>query len=297
MILNLHLVLVVTVWVLGGEASSAFAHAGGKLRVRGSAAHKTAAEPDVLSQSQSTVAGASSVRAPQLPPITQECHGDQPCPPITVVVNTYTLSSQDSASKEANFVAKSPSQASKKVAKDSASEALVAEYKALTTEVHEEWDAWEGLAGNLGPKIESLDEASKGLKAVISSARMLQVPSVNGICANLTSCSACAASPVCGWCTSSLTCVPGMPEGPAEAGACGGQKVAYSFSACPGMACEVFTSCQLCTQQGTCGWCSSDNRCAEGSEWGPMDTKSPSKVVCAAKSPSWVHSDGQHKQC
>lgn len=185
---------------------------------------------------------------------------------------------------------------------------LLQEYSSLQREVRQEWESWQGLAGNLGPKIEHLQQASNNLRAVVSSVRDLHIPDVGSRCSQFTSCNECAASTICGWCTSSLRCVPGTRDGVAEPGICGtgiGDNGAYSFSSCPGMACEAYSSCEKCTRQPSCGWChaaGSPGQCLQGSEWGPMGAApgAPNAAVaatCPAEGPEWIHLNGKHSQC
>jgi len=185
---------------------------------------------------------------------------------------------------------------------------LLEEYNSLHKEVHEEWESWQGLASSLGPKMEHLHQASNSLKAVVSSVHDLHIPSVASLCSQLTSCDSCAASSICGWCTSALRCVPGTPDGILEPGSCGagdGADGAYSFSSCPGMGCDAYSSCGQCTLQATCGWCGATGgpgHCLQGSEWGPMGAApgGPNAAVaasCPARGPSWIHSNGHHSQC
>lgn len=201
----------------------------------------------------------------------------------------------------------SPKKRVEKLAKNMTAE-LLEEYDSLHKEVLGEWESWQGLAARLGPKIEHLQQASNGLKAVVSSVRDLHIPSVGSHCAKLTSCDTCAASAICGWCTSSLRCVPGSQDGVLEPGACGtspGSDAAYSFSSCPGMGCDAYLSCGDCTQQASCGWCgtaSGPGHCLQGSEWGPMGAapggpNSEVAATCTAQGPTWIHRNGQHNQC
>lgn len=194
-----------------------------------------------------------------------------------------------------------------KLAKNMTAE-LLQEYNSLHKEVHEVWESWQGLAGSLGPKMEYLQQASNSLRAVVSSVHDLHIPDVRSLCSKLTSCDACAASSICGWCTSSLVCVPGTPDGILEPGACGtgvGSDGAYSFSSCPGMGCDAYLSCAECTQQASCGWCgaaSGTGHCLQGSEWGPMGAApgGPNEalaVTCPAQGPDWIHRNGKQSQC
>merc|ERR1711924_389900 len=96
----------------------------------------------------------------------------------------------------------------------------------------------------------------------------LRVPSIAKVCEKLGSCGECAASSVCGWCTASMKCVPGTRDGPGdEVAPC--PVAQYSYALCPGMDCKAYNSCELCTGDAMCGWCSSSSTCIGGTEWGP----------------------------
>jgi len=106
-----------------------------------------------------------------------------------------------------------------KIPKDAMVE-LVDEYGLLQKEVRDQWKSWQELAASLGPKIESMKSSASSLRALVSSVRDLQIPDIHTICRKLASCDECAASSVCGWCTSTLRCVPGTRDGILEPGAC-----------------------------------------------------------------------------
>lgn len=185
---------------------------------------------------------------------------------------------------------------------------LLKEYSSLNEEVNKEWASWTALAGSLGPKIEHLQQASNSLHEVETSVQDLHIPDVRSMCSKLASCGECTASSICGWCTSSLHCVPGTPNGMLEPGSCHigvDSNEAYSFSSCPGMGCDAYSSCEDCSRQASCGWCgaaSGPGHCLQGSEWGPMGA-SPGgpnaelAVTCPAGGPDWIHRNGKHSQC
>lgn len=185
---------------------------------------------------------------------------------------------------------------------------LLDQYSSLSKEVQEEWESWQALAGSLGPKMEHLQQASNGLRAVESSVHDLHIPDVRSLCSKLTSCDECAASSTCGWCISSLRCVPGTLNGMLEPGACNigvESNAAYSFSSCPGMGCDAYSSCKDCSRQASCGWCgaaSGPGHCLQGSEWGPMGAtpggpNAELAATCPADGPDWIHRNGKHSQC
>jgi hypothetical protein len=89
-------------------------------------------------------------------------------------------------------------------------------------------------------------------------------------CQSQSSCEGCRVTTNCGWCATGTDgyCAEGNSTAPYPPGACAGRWSAFP-DYCP--ACDGLTSCQSCTTagQGTCGWCTTLNRCMSGTVNGP----------------------------
>lgn len=148
---------------------------------------------------------------------------------------------------------------------------LRANFETLRRDLGKEWSSWSDLSAMVWPKVDKLALDAKRMDQTLTSAKELRLPSVVGLCAKLKTCSECSTSPICGWCSSSMRCVPGGEDGPVDSSFCATSAKDYLFSGCPGMSCPSYTSCGPCISDGLCGWCASSRRCFEGSEWGPSD--------------------------
>mmetsp|Transcript_103154 Transcript_103154/g.178145 ORF Transcript_103154/g.178145 Transcript_103154/m.178145 type:complete len:239 (+) Transcript_103154:87-803(+) len=139
--------------------------------------------------------------------------------------------------------------------------ALVSEYDALQSDVQEAWNSWQEAVAVLGPKVERLSLEATRMKEALSSARRLRVPKLKEVCARAGSCGLCAEIPICGWCATSMKCVPGNLGGPLA------QCPQYHFNTCSGMSCEVYESCETCTTDLSCAWSTLSLKCTDGKTW------------------------------
>lgn len=145
---------------------------------------------------------------------------------------------------------------------------LLTEFTGLQGVVAQAWHDLEDVSAVVRPQVTRLSLQAEHMQEVLKDARKLRVPSVDAVCEDIgSSCSKCAESSICGWCTASMKCVPGSRNGPGEDGSCPAAQ--YSYESCPGMGCKGFNSCDLCTADAMCGWCSSSSTCIDGTEWGP----------------------------
>jgi len=190
------------------------------------------------------------------------------------------------------------------------SAAIRASFEKLRHDLGKEWKSWTDLSAEVWPKVDRLALEAKRMDQALTSAQELRLPSVVGLCSSLEHCSDCAASPICGWCASSMRCVPGGLDGPVDSALCTTTAATdYLFERCPGMSCPSYTSCGPCTADGLCGWCASTSRCLEGSEWGPsghdkvhFESRQPcdhignsSDVTACADPKNWVHRDSSSR--
>lgn len=176
---------------------------------------------------------------------------------------------------------------------------LLTEFAALRDDVGKAWQDFEEVSATVGPQVKRLSLKADHLREVIKDARKLRVPSIAKVCEELGACGKCAASPVCGWCTASMKCIPGSRDGPAdEAEPCPAAQ--YSYEMCAGMSCKAYASCDLCTRDAMCGWCSSSSTCIDGTEWGPsraalalpfLAARQPCDFLTSGSTPA------QDKQC
>lgn len=77
---------------------------------------------------------------------------------------------------------------------------------------------------------------------------------------SLGQCLPCTSSEACGFCTSTLQCLPGTQLGPFDDVPC--PEWHYESSSCPAIPnCQAYTNCQSCAAIDQCAWCASDNLC------------------------------------
>merc|ERR1719326_1636363 len=105
---------------------------------------------------------------------------------------------------------------------------LLAEFASLRGVVGQAWHDLEEVSSVVGPLVKRLSLKAAKLREVIDDAKKLRVPNIAQACEELGSCSKCAASSVCGWCSASMKCVPGNRDGPAdEAAPCPAAQYSY----------------------------------------------------------------------
>eukprot|EP00735_Rhodelphis_limneticus_P009489 TRINITY_DN2769_c0_g1::TRINITY_DN2769_c0_g1_i1::g.27575::m.27575 TRINITY_DN2769_c0_g1::TRINITY_DN2769_c0_g1_i1::g.27575 ORF type:complete len:4524 (-),score=1560.18,sp/Q80YX1/TENA_MOUSE/33.67/5e-46,sp/Q80YX1/TENA_MOUSE/34.16/1e-43,sp/Q80YX1/TENA_MOUSE/31.55/2e-41,sp/Q80YX1/TENA_MOUSE/31.33/7e-16,Filamin/PF00630.14/3.2e-08,Filamin/PF00630.14/7.8e-06,Filamin/PF00630.14/0.00064,Filamin/PF00630.14/3.8,Filamin/PF00630.14/1.4e-05,Filamin/PF00630.14/2.7e-12,Filamin/PF00630.14/3.8e-06,Filamin/PF00630.14 len=110
-------------------------------------------------------------------------------------------------------------------------------------------------------------------------------------CSQYTDCTSCLEVAdehrVCGWCSSSNTCIDGTSDGPLQSSQCDAD--AFDFDTCP---CSIYSSCETCLSDveddttGTkrdCGWCPESGTCFDGTSAGPADDD-----TCAAGPLNWA---------
>lgn len=107
------------------------------------------------------------------------------------------------------------------------------------------------------------------------------------LCNGLTTCAACSAQAVCGWCSTggdSGSCMPGTSTGP-NSGSCSVDSWWYSANNCPAVEqCSLAQSCTACaTGSSGCGWCQGSATCMPGTSLGPTGN------TCSA---GWANSIG-----
>lgn len=90
-------------------------------------------------------------------------------------------------------------------------------------------------------------------------------------CVSRTECGGCTTTPGCGWCRSSLSCMPGTPSGPTMGRTCPSWAGSRSSCANPSDSCNSSGNCASCTQRAGCGWCSDSDTCHSGTSSGPND--------------------------
>mmetsp|Transcript_51158 Transcript_51158/g.147641 ORF Transcript_51158/g.147641 Transcript_51158/m.147641 type:complete len:226 (+) Transcript_51158:146-823(+) len=146
------------------------------------------------------------------------------------------------------------------------------ELEGLSNEVSQATSMWDNLEASVQPQILRLHNEADQLRNILGSVRKLRIPNVIAFCRGLGSCSSCAAEPVCGWCSTSMKCVPGTKQGPADLSFCSFPSDVYTYGACPGQDCGGYTSCETCTADATCGWQSRELQCMTGTERGPWNT-------------------------
>lgn len=194
--------------------------------------------------------------------------------------------SEQSALSESNDRGQRQEENEPKREAKNATASLVNEFEALQVTVGAAWKDMEEVAAEVRPQIMRLSLKAGHLKEVLKDSRRLSVPSAAAVCEELNSCTKCATSSICGWCGESMKCVPGSHNGPADS--CPAAQ--FSYESCPGMGCKSLTSCDLCTQDAMCGWCSSSAMCIDGTEWGPSRA-ALSLPFLAAKVPCTVASN------
>mmetsp|Transcript_33833 Transcript_33833/g.79063 ORF Transcript_33833/g.79063 Transcript_33833/m.79063 type:complete len:250 (+) Transcript_33833:70-819(+) len=180
-----------------------------------------------------------------------------------------------------------------------ASASLDAEMEGLQREMQASWSSWQEAYGTAASEVEGLNESATHLEELVESARRLGGGNAAvEYCQSFTSqgCSGCVSSHICGWCASSMTCVPGTKaHGVAGDGSLCPSAGAFTWGTCPGQSCGSYTACGTCTADANCGWCSAalpspGGGCISGSEWGPI--RVPGSVVeCPAM--SWVHRNSE----
>lgn len=86
-------------------------------------------------------------------------------------------------------------------------------------------------------------------------------------------CPACSAESGCGYCMSSLLCLPGIDEsGPTDGSSC--PNWIYDSKSCPAVPnCGDYIDCAGCAKQDECAWCASGNVCTTIAEAFSMDCR------------------------
>lgn len=185
--------------------------------------------------------------------------------------------------------------------------ALASELSDLRLDVDKAWKAWAEVRKEVEPKVEHMSQEADELRGVLDSVKQLRIPSIRKMCSELNSCNSCANVEICGWCAQSMTCVPGTQAGPVESTMCLASTT-YSFSTCPNMSCEDYTTCGACTGDELCGWHQGDKKCVTGTEFGPTSDGLPAfpakgyqhsvnHMVLGTALLDWVHRDQPRSSC
>eukprot|EP00301_Raphidiophrys_heterophryoidea_P019281 c4242_g1_i1.p2 GENE.c4242_g1_i1~~c4242_g1_i1.p2 ORF type:complete len:172 (+),score=23.62 c4242_g1_i1:156-671(+) len=80
-------------------------------------------------------------------------------------------------------------------------------------------------------------------------------------CSVYESCHVCVQDINCGWCAGERTCVSGSAHQPLAIDEHGKKCTAFDFFSCPGFRCGAYHSCEGCSRDQFCGWCSQTWNC------------------------------------
>jgi hypothetical protein len=94
-------------------------------------------------------------------------------------------------------------------------------------------------------------------------------------CLNRNSCRICLEDPKCVWCNIAKTCKPGDISGPYDASCLN----SFEYSSCSQNQCSKYSSCSECIRDISCGWCTSENKCMDGTEKGSLGLPCNSKFI------------------